>query len=372
MEKIQVAVRVPSGDCTEVPNLLGDWIKVPIAQEAKSLLVGGIQWMGGYRALLQLRRVDPGALGVAQLGLLLRAMAETLYAGLYNQPPSDFQVLWQDLSRSDQVQVRVALRLILDHALLYLRQFPTDQSNLKTALDRCDDWRHRVAEVEDKGRDAGREWQGRNPWAGVGAVPGAGRDSLHFCAGDGLGFACTAPFDLDAGRARLAGDSQHNLEVAQRLGAAAGELLGILSDRGRSDRPGLRRDLGLAADLEPHDLWQTLWTCLTEHWRNRQDGAASLTNALALSLLKRLSARSKAVPNGLAAPLRALVDLCEARYQLDKALASPRAIATLSVWERASRPGTPGSIWSRRRLEGSSARGTWPDRPTSASLPWWP
>lgn len=622
MEKIQVAVRVLSGDCTEVPNLLGDWINVPIAQEAKSLLVGGIQWMGGYRALLQLRRVDPGALGEAQLGLLLRAMAETLYAGLYNQPPSDFQVLWQDLSRSDQVQVRVARRLILDHALLYLRQFPTDQSNLKTALARCDDWRHRVAEVEDKGRDAGRdagrEWQGQRrsvedltrlidqdqtiaaailagvcaklkqyqydqgsipfelfqnaddaavelgqmeahpgggctippgarrvvvesddaglrlmhwgrpinargpagfngeargfgrdlekmlilsasdkqpgqgvtgkfglgfksvllacerprilsgrlafeviagilpePWADTAAARGAlnrqappelrGRGTLIELPGidqgargrildrfralagvlcifaravrkidlfdcssrqpfdwepteiapgveqgrlrlrdggpdgwgaqtealclrtdpgavllalgpggfrllpkdtpslwvtaplretDGLGFACTAPFDLDAGRARLAGDSQHNLGVAQRLGAAVGELLGTLFDRGRSDWPGLRRDLGLAEDLEPHDLWQSLWTCLTEHWRNRQDGAASLTKALGLFLLKRLSARPKAVPNGLAAPLRALVDLCEARYQLDKSLASPRAIATLSAWER--------------------------------------
>lgn len=152
---------------------------------------------------------------------------------------------------------------------------------------------------------------------------------------DGLGFACTAPFDLDPGRARLAGDSHQNLAVAQGLGAAAGDALGALFERGRSDWPGLWRDLALDPGLSPHDLWHSLWTCLTERWLGRtKDAAAALGRGLVLALVKRLSARKAAVPNGLAGPFQALIDLGDARYQLPKALATPQAIVVLDAWER--------------------------------------
>jgi hypothetical protein len=152
---------------------------------------------------------------------------------------------------------------------------------------------------------------------------------------DGLGFACTAPFDLDPGRARLAGDSHQNLADAQGLGAAAGDALGALFERGRSDWPGLCRDLGLDPGLSPHDLWHSLWTCLTERWLGQtKDAAAALGRGLVLALVKRLSARKAAVPNGLAGPFQALIDLGDTRYQLPKSLATPEAIATLGAWER--------------------------------------
>jgi hypothetical protein len=151
----------------------------------------------------------------------------------------------------------------------------------------------------------------------------------------GLGFACTGPFDLDAGRARLAGDSNQNLAIAQRLGAAAGTVLAALFERGKSDWTGLRRDLSLESSLNPHDLWHGLWNCLTERWlTGSKVGAAALARALALALLQRLTAGPGTVPNGLTGPFQAMIDLGDALYQLPKALASSEAISVLGAWER--------------------------------------
>ncbi|MBP6582727.1 MAG: hypothetical protein KA204_04540 [Chromatiaceae bacterium] len=618
MAEIQLAVRVLEGDCIEVPNLLGEWISLPIAREVGSLLVGGIHWMGGYRALIQFRRIDPSTFDESRLGDLLRGAAEALYAGLYDQPPVDLGGLCRDLSQSDQVEIRVARRLILDHVPFYLRQLTVGRESLRQALTRIDGCRRRIAELDAKQRDsrqerqsqsqamdaladliegdadasaevlagvraklaqfqyepasiafelfqnaddaavelgqieahpaigcevpngarrlvveqdanglrflhwgrpinargpAGFDGEGRGfgrdlekmlvlsasdkqPEQGVtgkfglgfksvllacdrprilsgrlalevvaGILPQPWRDSaggretmarhaplgprlpgtlielpgvdpakqdqvlerfralagvlcifaralrgIRVCDGakgqdqeftwqprcvlpgvevgrlhlnhddwgaetealrvrmeggtlllalgpggfrllpkatpslwvtaplretDGLGFACTAPFDLDPGRARLAGDSHQNLAVAQGLGAAAGDTLGALFERGRSDWPGLYRDLGLDPGLSLHDLWHSLWTCLTERWLGRtKDAAAVLGRGLVLALVKRLSARKAAVPNGLPGPFQALIDLGDARYQLPKALATPDAIAVLDAWER--------------------------------------
>lgn len=151
----------------------------------------------------------------------------------------------------------------------------------------------------------------------------------------GLGFACTGPFDLDAGRARLAGDSNQNLAIAQRLGAAAGTVLAALFERGKSDWTGLRRDLSLESTLNPHDLWHGLWNCLTDRWlTGSKVGAAALARALALALLQRLTAGPGTVPNGLTGPFQAMIDLGDALYQLPKALASSEAISVLGAWER--------------------------------------
>lgn len=615
MAEIQIAVRVLDGNCIEVPNLIGDWISVPIAREVKSLLVGGIRWMGGYRALIQLRRIDPSDFDESVLIDLLRGAAEVLYAGLYNQPSVDLGSLCQDLGQSDQVEIRVARRLILDHVPFYLRQLTIDQVSLRSALTRVDECRRRIAEMEGKGCDVrqerqrgaeamdalaalieqdveagtsvlaavkaklaqfqyepasipfelfqnaddaamelgqieahpgtgcevpdgarwvvveldgqvlrflhwGRPVNARGPAGFDGEGRGFGRDlekmlvlsasdkqpeqgvtgkfGLGFksvllacdrprilsgrlalevvagilptpwqdCAGarealtrhalpgqrlpgtlielpgvapavrdrilerfrtlagvlcvfaravrtvrmcedgrerdftwsprsvlpraevgglrladdawgaetgalclrtdagavllaldrggfrplpketpclwvtaplretDGLGFACTGPFQLDVGRARLAGDNHANLACAQRLGAEAGDVLAELFERGRSHWPELRRDLDLDPGLSPHDLWLGLWTCLTERWLGRRDAAAVLARGLALGVLKRLAARKGAIPNGLTGPFQALIDLGDARYQLPKALASPEAIAILDAWER--------------------------------------
>ena len=152
---------------------------------------------------------------------------------------------------------------------------------------------------------------------------------------DGLGFACTSAFDLDVGRARLAGDSKRNLTVAQGLGAEAGKVLSALFERGKSDWTALRQDLGLDQTLNPHDLWHGLWNCLTERWlTGSKVGAAALARALALALLQRLTAGPGTVPNGLTGPFQAMIDLGDALYQLPKALASSKAISVLGTWER--------------------------------------
>ena len=656
--KIQLAVRVLEGDCIEVPSLLGDWISVPIDREVGSLLVGGIHWTGGYRAFIRLRRIDPAAFDESRLGELLRGAAETLHAGLYNQPIVDLGGLCQDLSESDQVEIRVARRLILEHVPFYLRQLTIDRESLRQALTCIDECRRRIAELDAKRRDtqqerrrqsqamedladlierdaetgaevldgvktklaqyqykpasipfelfqnaddaavelgqieahpaegcevpdgarrlvveqdaeclrflhwgrainargpAGFDGEGRGfgrdlekmlvlsasdkqPGQGVtgkfglgfksvllacdrprilsgrlalevvaGILPQPWQDSagarealarhapagerlpgtlielpglapakrqqilerfvplagvlcvfaralrhIRVCAGaegqdqefawepralghgvepsvevgrlrladddwgadtqalcirtadsallltlgpsgfrplpkdspslwvtaplretDGLGLACTAPFDLDAGRARLAGDSQRNLAVAQTLGLAAGAALGSLFERGRTDWPCLCRDLGLDPGLNRHDLWRGLWTCLTDRWLGRRsDAVAALGRGLVLALLKRLSARDAAVPNGLTGPFQALIDLGDARYQLPKGLATPEAVAILDAWTRFKAKYPPGT--SSPRAKGrSSRRGTWRSPSPLACKPWW-
>lgn len=157
MNKIQVAVQIPEGNCVEVPNLHGDWISVPIAEDLDSLLIGSIHWAGGYRALIQLRPVDPNSMDESQLIQLLRATAEVLYAGFYNQPPTDFSGLWQDLGRSDQIEINVARHLILEHIPVYLREISTDHPGIAQALSLWDQARRRVAEVETKQGDAVKE-----------------------------------------------------------------------------------------------------------------------------------------------------------------------------------------------------------------------
>lgn len=152
---------------------------------------------------------------------------------------------------------------------------------------------------------------------------------------DGYGFACTGNFDLDAGRARLAGESRRNMNLAQELGTEVGDSLANLFEHGQRDWSRLNRELELEHDLSPHDFWLSLWHTLTESWKHReQSGVPELARELGLSVLKQLSTKyCNAVPNGLKGPLQAMIDLGDARFQLDKMLATNETIGILADWK---------------------------------------
>ena len=166
LELIEAGVDVRTGDTVEVLNLLGSTIEIPLDQDPTSLLAGHLNWQGlhcRYGVMIPLRAIDPGRAGPERLGNQLRATAERLYADLYNQPPADFTSLWRELDQSDQLEIGIARRLILDHVPFYLRQLPLPCRRIKEQLAVCDRLRRRVAEAEAGGGQsfecARKEWR---------------------------------------------------------------------------------------------------------------------------------------------------------------------------------------------------------------------
>ena len=45
----------------------------------------------------------------------------------------DFSALWRELDRSDQLEIRIARRLILDHIPFYLRQLSVKSQPIEAA-----------------------------------------------------------------------------------------------------------------------------------------------------------------------------------------------------------------------------------------------
>ena len=604
-----------TGNEVEVFNLLGAHIQVPLDQDPDTLLAGHLNWQDGYGVMIPLRRIDPGRFQPERLGELLRATAERLYFDLYSQRGADFGVLWNELNQSDQLEIEIARRLILDHIPFYLRQLSVRCEPIEKQLAFFDRLRRRIAEADADGEqsaESGRkEWRkslddladriDRNPaeqqaivqavkgkleqyqydpssiplelfqnaddaavelgqfhahtaegcqvplaaqrfvaeeredglgflhWGrpvnargpvgfdgegrgydrdlekmlilsatdkpgdvgvtgkfGLGfksvllaceqprilsgrlairvvagilpqswedahsgrqrlinlgtdsrlpgtlidlpEVDGEHRDRLmkrfrrlagilcvfgrairtiahvdtasetvfrwqpsEICPGveigeldlrgdwgvrtralcvrtdngsvlmairpqgfrflpdcvpalwvtaptresSAVGFAVNGSFDLDAGRGRLAGNPDNNLKKAKIVGSQAGAALGALLELSHNDWGSVQSDLGLAADLDVLDFWESIWLGLTKGWlkRHRGDGE-DLVREVALGALTRLCDRARAVPNGLEGPLRQFSDAREIRYELRGILLSEDVGSELGAWER--------------------------------------
>ena len=170
---VRVTIQVETGDDVEVLNVLGKSMRVALDQEPDTLLAGAVRWprdlgvntpmprvvaltasearadVSGYEATVPLRRMDPVGIQAERLGDLLRATAELLYADLYGQPiNAGFGALWQALDRSDQLDIGIARRLILDHVPFYLRQISVKSDEIERRLADCDSGRRRIAEAE--------------------------------------------------------------------------------------------------------------------------------------------------------------------------------------------------------------------------------
>ncbi|EJM18904.1 hypothetical protein PMI21_01875 [Pseudomonas sp. GM18] len=614
LELIDAVVRVVDGTHVEVPNLLGEPRRVPLSPRPSNLLAGPLNWIKGFRVEIPLRRIDPARHTSQELEVLLRGTTERLYADLYNQRRPNLGSLWQQLDRTDQLEIGLARRLILDSLHFYLRQLSVGSEVIKKALRACDNERTKVAEAEEDQRDAsearaaqrrameslakligqdremqttvllgvrskledyqydstsipfelfqnaddavmelgqiaafpaegseipdvsrrliveadgdslrflhwGRPINARGPVGFDGEARGYGHDlekmlilsasdkqtsqgvtgkfglgfksvllvcdrprivSGHmavevvagilpqsweeagsareclgrhsldrrlpgtlielpllpeiqpdkilqrFCRLAGLlcvfgrairfiainraemeefdwapdeivlglehgrlvvsdntwgtdtdalclrgthgsvllalgpegcrqlpddlpalwvtaptreqahlGFAVNGAFDLDAGRGRLAGNSDSNKILARDIGRQAGEALSRLLDEARTNWPVMRERLRLAADLTSHDFWISLWRLLTQGWLNRpRDAAGELARTVALDLLKCLSDMPDAVPNGLPIPAQRLVSAQDIRYELTDELATPEVLALLFAWTR--------------------------------------
>ena len=177
LKLVRAGIRVETGNEVEVLNLLGRPLRVALDQEPDTLLVGDLRWqedalgvitpmpqvvaltacgtgsnVKGYAVVISLRRIDPGPIPPERLRDLLRSTAEQLYSNLYDQTNADFSALWQTLDRSDQLDIGIARRLILDHVPFYLRQLSVRSDGIENCLAACDSWRRRIAEAEADGQ----------------------------------------------------------------------------------------------------------------------------------------------------------------------------------------------------------------------------
>ena len=156
LDIVNASVVVPEGSDVQVHNLLGQPMRVALDNDAPTILAGALRvnWHEGYRVVIPLRLIDPHRLQPGQLAELLRATAETLYSEPYQQDSVDLSPLWRELDRSDQLEIGVARRLILDHFPFYLRQLSVKCAPLEEQLAICDSRRRRVAEAEGDGQSA--------------------------------------------------------------------------------------------------------------------------------------------------------------------------------------------------------------------------
>ena len=80
----------------------------------------------------------------------LRASAEYLLAKEYNQQQTDLSNLWDKLDKSEQLDIRIAQQLILEHIPFYLRQLGIQKhARLQDLLKRLDDARYRKIEFNE-------------------------------------------------------------------------------------------------------------------------------------------------------------------------------------------------------------------------------
>ena len=149
---IQADVRVETRDKVEVHNLLGHPILVALDANPSTLLAGPLSWQGGRGVMIPLRYIEPDRFQPEQLSELLRATAEQIDSDLYHQKNANFGSLWQELAKSDQLEIGIARRLILDHIPFYLRQLSVKRKRIGEQLKICDSLRRRSAEA-DAGED---------------------------------------------------------------------------------------------------------------------------------------------------------------------------------------------------------------------------
>lgn len=80
----------------------------------------------------------------------------------------------------------------------------------------------------------------------------------------GLGIVLNGEFDLDAGRTKLSGTSEANLENAKNLGRAFAHGFVAFHEDIKKNWPEFIRRARLEADITPYEFWQSFWDVLTD------------------------------------------------------------------------------------------------------------
>ena len=157
MERQRFLVDVVEGETIQVTNLLGSPFNACIEQQDfNSLTVGPIRYVPrmNYRVnWLRLRSIQPDRFEHHCLLDFIKTTACLLVNEVYRQTVDNLDEVFDDLAKSEQLDIRIAQNLLLDSAFFYVRQLEMHQVNseLSRILRGWDEVRRRKSEAEHNG-----------------------------------------------------------------------------------------------------------------------------------------------------------------------------------------------------------------------------
>jgi hypothetical protein len=164
LEYFSVAIKIHNEYETTTASILGEPIKVKLAEDFQTLFIGKPSYFskgnGGFLVSLELRKVDPTNHTDPELADFIKRSVIYLLKNVYGQAKPALDVLWAELDKSDQVDIELARALILDNIPFYLKQLGAHKhAELDQCLQSYDAARKQVAEF--KGNQKRHEFKQR-------------------------------------------------------------------------------------------------------------------------------------------------------------------------------------------------------------------
>lgn len=148
-----------------------------------------------------------------------------------------------------------------------------------------------------------------------------------------VGFIISAPFQIDAGRGKLAGSGTHD-DQNKALAAQLGKRFGFaLADLYKMDWAVLMPQLGLAEDVSKTEWWTSLWKQFSDSdsWK-KDDSPFHLSKSFVKSLLFSWSENTGLIPNGLPQEQASLVQADSISHSIPENWHSNNALQYLRGW----------------------------------------
>lgn len=181
-----------------------------------------------------------------------------------------------------------------------------------------------------------------------------------------VGFAINGAFALDVGRSQLdVGRSQFaqdpsNSVVVRELGESLGEALIELFEHA-DNWESLKEELRFATDLEPNELWESVWNLFSAAEITRPQGFQNDARTLVREIvwandagITRLLQEKKALPTGLSGRYRTLARMQDVTIIVEGSLSEPDLFCLVVEFEEFQAKVRPGEAISKpvaQRLE---------------------
>lgn len=162
-----------------------------------------------------------------------------------------------------------------------------------------------------------------------------------------VGFVISAPFQIDAGRGKLAGEGDHdkqNQKLIEQLGEKMGYALAQLY---QVDWEELLPQLGLAEDVSKAEWWTSLWKQFEKFNWEQNAAPFHLANIFVKNLLLKWSSETGMIPNGQVATQAEIVSCQSVRYNMPENWLKPDALRELQCWAEFTQNYSTNSIVSQ-------------------------
>ena len=159
IDRLRFAVGIRRDENEMVTSILGESIRVPLDEEFDSVLVGKPRYArlkgDRYEVAIALRWIDPHTETEERLSALLKRTVELLLFRVYDRRHVDLDPLWGELRATEQFDIDIARRLVLEDVPLYLRQLGAARDpDVRQLLTMIDEARHRTEEFRGTDEEA--------------------------------------------------------------------------------------------------------------------------------------------------------------------------------------------------------------------------